>query len=56
MPQIRRMASADFSRPAPQPANSWLDCVPLFRTAGIALPDWRIDLADCLADMADSTP
>lgn len=55
-PEIRRITSADFLRPALRPANSRLDCTRLLHATGIALPDWRIGFADCLADMADSTP
>lgn len=56
VPEIRRITSADFSRPAPRPANSRLDCSRLRHATGIALPDWRTGLADCLADMADAAP
>jgi len=55
-PQIRRIASAEFSRPAPRPANSRLDCTRLFRASGIALPDWRVGVTDCLTDMIDWNP
>lgn len=49
-PLVRRITSADFPLPAPRPANSRLDCSRLARDAGIAIPDWRVGLADCLAD------
>lgn len=55
-PEIRRITSADFSRPAPRPANSRLDCSRLARDTGLALPHWRVGLADCLADMIDLNP
>ncbi|MBI5907049.1 MAG: dTDP-4-dehydrorhamnose reductase [Burkholderiales bacterium] len=56
MPEIRRITSADFLRPAPRPANSRLECTRLLHATGIALPDWRVGLVDCLADIADSAP
>ncbi|MDP1609741.1 MAG: dTDP-4-dehydrorhamnose reductase [Sulfuritalea sp.] len=49
-PVVRRIASADYPLPAPRPANSRLDCAKFRRDFGLALPDWRIGLADCLAD------
>ena len=50
MPKLRRIASADYPLPAPRPANSRLDCTRVRRDFGLALPDWRIGLADCLAE------
>lgn len=49
-PAVRRIASADFPLPAPRPANSRLDCSRFTRDFGLALPDWRTGLTDCLAD------
>ena len=50
LPVVRRIASADYPLPAPRPANSRLDCSRLRRDFGLALPDWRTGLIDCLAD------
>ncbi|MDP2825029.1 MAG: dTDP-4-dehydrorhamnose reductase [Sulfuritalea sp.] len=50
IPVVRRIASADYPLPAPRPANSRLDCTRFQRDFGLALPDWRTGLADCLAD------
>jgi dTDP-4-dehydrorhamnose reductase len=50
VPTVRRITSADFPLPAPRPANSRLDCTKFRRDFGLALPDWRIGLGDCLAD------
>lgn len=50
IPVVRRIASADFPLPAPRPFNSRLDCTRFTRDFGLALPDWRIGLTDCLAD------
>lgn len=49
-PLVHRIASADYPLPAARPANSRLDCAKFRRDFGLALPDWRIGLADCLAD------
>lgn len=49
-PVVRRITSAEFSLPAPRPANSRLDCSRFNRDFGLALPDWRTGLVDCLAD------
>jgi len=49
-PVVHRITSADYPLPAPRPANSRLDCSRLRRDLGLALPDWRTGLIDCLAD------
>ena len=49
-PVLHRITSADYPLPAPRPANSRLDCSRLRRDLGLALPDWRTGLIDCLAD------
>ncbi len=50
LPKIHRITSADYPLPAPRPANSRLDCSRFRRDFGLALPDWRTGLIDCLAD------
>lgn len=50
LPLVRRITSADYPLPAPRPSNSRLDCTRFRNDFGLALPDWRIGLADCLAD------
>ena len=50
IPVVNRIASADFPLPAARPANSRLDCSRFRRDFGLALPDWRTGLIDCLAD------
>jgi len=50
IPVVRRIASADYPLPAARPANSRLDCSRFGRDFGLALPDWRTGLIDCLAD------
>lgn len=50
LPVIHRIDSADYPLPAARPANSRLDCTRFRRDFGLDLPDWRIGLADCLAD------
>ncbi|MDP2826154.1 MAG: dTDP-4-dehydrorhamnose reductase [Sulfuritalea sp.] len=49
-PVVHRITSADYPLPASRPANSRLDCSRLRRDFGLALPDWRTGLIDCLAD------
>ncbi len=49
-PVVHRITSADYPLPAPRPANSRLDCSRFQRDFGLALPDWRTGLIDCLAD------
>ncbi|OHC65147.1 MAG: dTDP-4-dehydrorhamnose reductase [Rhodocyclales bacterium GWA2_65_19] len=49
-PLVHRITSADYPLPAARPANSRLDCSRFRRDFGLALPDWRIGLIDCLAD------
>ncbi len=50
IPVVHRIASADFPLSAARPANSRLDCSRFRRDFGLALPDWRMGLIDCLAD------
>ena len=50
IPLIHRIASADYPLPAQRPKNSRLDCSRFTREFGLTLPDWRVGLADCLAD------
>jgi dTDP-4-dehydrorhamnose reductase len=50
VPVVSRIASADYPLPAARPANSRLDCSRFHRDFGLALPDWRTGLIDCLAD------
>jgi dTDP-4-dehydrorhamnose reductase len=50
IPVVNRITSADYPLPAARPANSRLDCSRFRRDFGLALPDWRTGLIDCLAD------
>ena len=50
VPAVRRITSADYPLPAKRPSNSRLDCSRFRRDFGLALPDWRTGLIDCLAD------
>jgi len=50
VPVVHRITSADYPLPAPRPANSRLDCSRFRRDFGLALPNWRTGLIDCLAD------
>jgi dTDP-4-dehydrorhamnose reductase len=49
-PIVHPITTADYPLPAPRPANSRLDCSRFTRDFGLTLPDWRVGLADCLAD------
>lgn len=49
-PKVHLITTAEYPLPAPRPANSRLDCTGLSSDFGLALPDWRTGLADCLAD------
>ena len=50
LPGVRRITSADYPLPALRPTNSRLDCSRFHRDFGLALPDWRTGLIDCLAN------
>jgi len=43
--------SSDYRSPARRPAYSVLDNTKLWETFGLALPDWRLSLAQCLEDL-----
>lgn len=49
---IEPIATEDYPTPAARPRNSLLDCTRLERTFGLALPDWRGDVVDCVRQMA----
>jgi len=50
---VRAITTAEFPRPANRPAYSVLDCGKAARVFGVALPDWRDQLAACLKETAD---
>jgi dTDP-4-dehydrorhamnose reductase len=50
IPVVHRITSAEYPLPAKRPANSRFDCSRAQRDLGLALPDWRTGLIDCLAD------
>jgi dTDP-4-dehydrorhamnose reductase len=49
LPDIRDISTAEFPTPAKRPAYSVLDARKCRETFGISLPDWRDQLAACLA-------
>ncbi len=49
-PTVHRITSADYPLPARRPQNSRLDCSRFTTDFALTLPDWRVGLADCLAD------
>jgi dTDP-4-dehydrorhamnose reductase len=44
--------SSEYRSPARRPAYSVLDNTKLWETFGLALPDWRVSLAQCLEDLS----
>lgn len=54
-PPVQPIATADYPTRAKRPANSILDNARLAATFGVALPDWRDQLAACL-DEATGAP
>ncbi len=46
--RVKRIATADYPTPAKRPANSRLDCGKLNQVYGVALPDWRASLSNCV--------
>jgi len=44
--------SSEYRSPARRPAYSVLDNAKLWETFGLALPDWRLSLAQCLEDLS----
>jgi dTDP-4-dehydrorhamnose reductase len=45
---VKHITTADYPTPARRPANSRLDNSKLRQIHGVALPDWRSSLADCV--------
>ncbi len=50
-PKVTPIGTPDYPTPARRPANSRLDCSKLARIHGIPAPDWRVALADLLAEL-----
>ena len=48
------IATADYPTAAARPANSRLDCSRLRSTYGLALPDWRQGVEDCVGRLIAS--
>ena len=49
-PEVHAIASRDYPTPAIRPKNSVLCCERLRERFELALPDWRVGLASCLAE------
>jgi len=49
---ITEIATQDYPTPAARPLNSELDCTTLTRDFGIPPPDWRVDLAEVIKELA----
>lgn len=54
VPSVAAITTADYPTPAKRPAYSVLDCARLSSRCGIALPDWRIGVAQVIAEIADA--
>ena len=52
--RVNRIATVDYPTPARRPANSRLDTAKLREIHGVALPDWRVSLAGCIARLVDA--
>jgi dTDP-4-dehydrorhamnose reductase len=50
------ITTAQYPTSAARPANSRLDCGKLRRSFGLALPDWRVGVFDCVARLAAPQP
>lgn len=55
-PRLKAIASADYPTPAERPKNSRLSGERLSQRFHIALSDWRLGLARCIADMKTNAP
>lgn len=51
VPTVRRIRTEDYPTPARRPQWSVLDCSRLNSMFGIAIPDWRLELADLLCQL-----
>lgn len=47
--QVNPIATSDYPTPASRPANSRLSCDKLKAVFGVALPDWRSGVEECVA-------
>jgi dTDP-4-dehydrorhamnose reductase len=55
-PKIHAIASRDYPAPAIRPKNSVLCCNRLRERFDVALPDWSVGLASCLAEDGTARP
>ena len=54
IPQVRGIDSVEYPTPAKRPAWSVMDCSKLRDQLGISQPDWRLELAAVITEMAQS--
>jgi dTDP-4-dehydrorhamnose reductase len=52
--EVDAIATSSYPTPARRPANSRLNCDKLRLSFGLALPDWRLGVADCVSRLAAS--
>ena len=50
---VHPIPASAYPTPAVRPANSVLDNTRLLRTLGVALPDWRLSLAQCMREVGN---
>lgn len=50
--RVKRITTAEYPTPARRPANSRLDCSRLAAAHGVALPDWRPSVGECVRLLA----
>lgn len=53
---VHPISTADYPTPAKRPLNSRLDCSAMKDRFGIALPDWRTGVEDCVARILSPLP
>jgi dTDP-4-dehydrorhamnose reductase len=51
MPELRPVSTAEYAAEAPRPANSRLSTELLRRVSRVAVPDWRLELAELLPEI-----
>lgn len=53
--RVKRITTADYPTPARRPANSRLDNAKLLKRYGVALPQWRPSLENCVKRLLESS-
>jgi dTDP-4-dehydrorhamnose reductase len=53
--EVVPITTAEYPTPAKRPANSRLDCSKAETAFGVALPDWRLGVEDCVRRLLDKS-